>query len=90
MGNIYHKTSQLKILQDKIKVFIPAELASHCHIANFEKGVLVFALQSSVWAMRFRYLIPDLIINLRKEGVLPQLSSIEYYVEPDFAKLFNQ
>ena len=89
LSSIYHKTTQLKLLQNKISVLIPEELRAHCKVANFEKGILVFAIQSSVWAMRFRYVVPELLSQLRKKTVLPELSSIEYYVEPDFLKLFN-
>jgi hypothetical protein len=89
LSSIYHKTTQLKSLQTKIDAFIPQELRAHCKVANFEKGILVFAVQSSVWAMRFRYVVPDLLLQLRKKTVLPELSSIEYYVEPEFLKLFN-
>ena len=69
--------------------FVPEELKTHCCVANFEKGILVFAVESSVWAMRFRYIVSDLLSRLRKEANLPQLSSIECYVEPEFFNLFR-
>lgn len=90
LGEIYRKAGQLKVLQNKINHFLPGELRAHCNIANFEKGILVFALESSAWVMRFRYVSSDLLARLRKEADLPQLCSIEYYVEPDFLKLFGK
>ncbi|MDX2163970.1 MAG: DciA family protein [Gammaproteobacteria bacterium] len=81
--------TQLKSLQSKINILIPEELRTHCKVANFENGILVFAVQSSVWAMRFRYVVPELLSQLRKKTVLPELSSIEYYIEPEFLNLFN-
>lgn len=90
LSKIYNKTTQLKKIQQKIKPYIPVELQTHCNIANFEKGELVFAVQNATWAMRFRYIIPELIIRLRKENILSGVSTIKYYVEPEFSKLFVQ
>jgi hypothetical protein len=90
VGNIYHKVNQLKSLQKKIHYFLPEELKTHCNVANFEKGILIFAVESSAWAMRFRFAMSDLLMRLRKEANLPQLSSIECYVEPEFLKLFRE
>jgi len=89
LGNISHKISQLSLLQKNINCFIPDELKAHCRVANFEKGILVFAVQSSAWAMRFRYGTSELLGRLRQEANLPQLSSIECYVEPEFSTLFR-
>ncbi|HEV2614622.1 MAG TPA: DUF721 domain-containing protein [Gammaproteobacteria bacterium] len=90
VGNIYQKVSQLTLLQKEVRNFLPDELRMHCSVANFEKGILVFAVESSAWAMRFRFVVTELLAQLRKEGKLHQLSSIEYYVEPDFLNLFKE
>ena len=90
VGSIYQKINQLKLLQKKVRNFLPDELRVHCGVANFEKGILVFAIESSAWAMRFRFIVADLMVRLRKEGNLHQLSSIEYYVEPEFLNLFKE
>jgi hypothetical protein len=90
LGDIYRKAGQLEVLQRKINYFLPEDLRAHCFIANFERGILVFAVENSAWAMRFRYLALDLLSRLRNEADLPQLSSVECYVEPEFLSLFNR
>ena len=69
---------------------MPPDLRSQCCVANIENGVLSFAISSSEWAMRFRYGIPELTTQLRTHANLPELSSIQYYVEPEFEKLFHE
>lgn len=82
------KIRQLQQLQQQVEPFIPQEIQSHCQVANLRDGVLVFALSSSAWSTSFRYLVPQLLSTLRQKAGLPQLSSIEFYIEPDFTKLW--
>lgn len=87
---IFLKVQQLQQLQRQVASFLPPELQPYCHVANFRDGVLVFALASSAWATTFRYSAPNLLSVLRQKAGLPQLVSIDFYVEPDFVKLFSK
>jgi hypothetical protein len=90
LKHIYAKINQLKSLQIKFIDFLPEDIKPHCRVANFEQGILKIAVSSPVWAMRLRYIIPDLLSKMRRDAGIPQLSSIEQYVEPDFSQLFRR
>lgn len=87
--NIFHKAKWLNSIQENIAVFIPEELRAHCSVVNFEHGILVFAVENSAWALKFRYITADLLKQLRTQLNLHSLSAIKYYVEPEFLKLFK-
>lgn len=88
LSGIFLKVEQLKQLQKQVGEYLPEELKAHCHVANFREGVLVLAVASSAWTTKLRYVLPELMSTLRQQAKLHQLISIDYYVEPDFKKLF--
>ncbi len=87
LNHIFQKLSTLEKLENQITHFLPEELRPFCRIANFENGVLVFAVKNSLWGTKLKFRIPELLQHLRSAG-LPQLASIRYYIEPEFDKLF--
>lgn len=87
--NIFQKANWLKSLQENIAAFLPQELTAHCRVANFEKGILVFAIENAAWAMKFRFITTDLLKRLRTEANLPQVTAVKYYIEPEFLNLFK-
>lgn len=89
LSGIFLKVEQLKQLQQQVENYLPEELKTHCHVANFREGVLVFAVENAAWTTKLRYMLPTLLGTLRKEAKLHQLISIDYYIEPDFKRLFS-
>lgn len=57
-------------------------LAQHSRIANWRDQCLVIEVDSSAWATRLRYSIPDLLKKLRHHRALKQLKTIEWYINP--------
>src|ERR1700722_10283484 len=91
-GGLEYILGKLKILKNiekKIALYLPEETRRFCRLANIDNGVLKFAVPNSVWGTRLRYIFPELLENLRKNTELSHLTSITYYIEPEFDKLFN-
>src|SRR3990167_1965297 len=78
--DIVDKIEELKRLNELLSLYLEADLAPHCQVANFRSGCLVIQVDSSVWAMRLRYLFPDLLSRLRYEARLVQLVSLHCIV----------
>ena len=73
---------RLKQLDYGIKALLPAELASHCRIANLRKNRVVMQADSTVWATRLRYQTPEILKQLQQYRALQGIRSIEVTVVP--------
>lgn len=87
---IFGKLKVLKALEQKVSPNLPEELRQFCRVANYESGVLKFAVPNSTWGTRLRYTLPELLITLNNQSNLPKIKSIEYYIEPGFDELFKK
>ena len=48
----------------------------------YANGVLILRVDSANWGMQLRYLIPDLLVQLRTDKSTAQITSIEYKIRP--------
>jgi hypothetical protein len=87
LHHLHAKVAELRRLQQHILMHLPMELQPYCRVANFHAGELKLAVASSAWAMRLRYIIPELLQTLNKNGLL-EVQTIHYYIEAEFTKLF--
>jgi hypothetical protein len=53
------------------------EWASHCRIANFERGVLVLQAENAAWASRIRYATPEIFKQLAFYSEFGGLQKVE-------------
>ena len=74
LEKILCKAKQLQQLQALLARLQP-ELSQHCQVANFRDGELVLTVSSAAWAMRVRFLAPELLKSLKKN--LPGLTKIQ-------------
>ena len=86
---IFGKLKVLKDLEKKISPCLPEEIRHYCRVANYENGILKFAVPNSIWGTRLRYNIPELLNVLRNNTDLPKIKSITYYIEPGFDEIFR-
>lgn len=82
LGCIKEKILQLQRLNAIWQQYIDNIIAQHCKIANYREGILIIVADSSVWSMRLRYLIPDLLIKLRNHPEFRSLKNIEWFIKP--------
>ena len=56
-------------LLKQVRALLTAPLEPHCTAARLSEGQLVLFADSSAWASRLRYLVPDILEGLRRAGV---------------------
>lgn len=81
LPELINKAQQLSRL-DKLflSFFSDQTLAKHCHLANLtDKEALVVA-DSSVWVMKLRYAIPDILKSVKTQPEFKGLKKIRYSV----------
>jgi len=82
LGKILQKTKQLNLLNQLWQIETEPDLARHTCIANFRKDILVIEVESSAWATRLRYAIPELIKKLKVHPEFSTLQNIVWYIQP--------
>lgn len=69
---------QRQLLLQTVRKALPDDLATHCTSASLEQGRLCLLCDSSAWASRLRYMVPQLLSSLRTP--YPGLANIEIHV----------
>lgn len=67
------KTQNLEKLTQIIRQYLEPEMAKNCSVANLINNELILATTSSTWNHKLRFLVPDLLKELR---TLPKLNSL--------------
>lgn len=80
LSNLRKKIQQLAQLNIFWLEQLDDALAQHTRVANYREGCLIIEVDSSVWATRLRFLIPELLKSLRRLKEFHTLQSIEWYV----------
>ncbi|NKB46315.1 MAG: DUF721 domain-containing protein [Legionellales bacterium] len=79
---LLQRTSELDILNNTLRGYLPAELVEHVWVTNIRQGCLILATHNATWGTHLRYLLPSLRDALRRDGILPNLTEIQYIVRP--------
>lgn len=82
LPGLKEKISQLISLNQLWHAQLDPVLANHCRIANFRNNCLIIEVESSAWALRLRYSLPELLKLLRELPEFAQLKTIEWYIQP--------
>ena len=72
----------LRRITHMIRHALPEPLASHCHAANMDGDTLVMGCDSSAWAAKLRFEIPQLLRQLNDQQGFPAFSQIRVRVQP--------
>jgi hypothetical protein len=73
--------TKITTLNNSLHQFINPTLSQHCRVVNIRKSTLVIAVDSSVWANKLRFQLPELLSELRQQGYL-SLASIDLIIQP--------
>lgn len=82
-GNPIRRALWLDELDRQFHPYLPASLAAHARLANFEKGRLVFVVDAPVWRARLRLAAPELLDVARSIG----LDAVELVVKTTLAPI---
>ena len=83
LPKLVDKAQQLSKFDRLFRSFFDAALARHCHLAELTATEAVVVADSSAWAMRLRYAIPDILKNVKTQPEFKELKKIRYCVSID-------
>lgn len=79
----FHAQTIIK-LQNHLRAELPTPLGDHVTIANYNSNSLIIQTDSSAWAAKLRFKIPELLTILRNRCGLPELQTIRIKIKvPD-------
>src|SRR5690606_10946274 len=70
-GDPIRRALWLDDLDRRFHPLLPATLAAHARLANYERGRLVFVVDAPVWRAKLRLLAPELLDAARSIGLVP-------------------
>ena len=82
LQNLLNKTNELQYLSKIFAICLEEKLAKHCRIAkmDLENKTLHVAVDNPTWATKLRYVLPDVLKNLRTQPEFKNIKSIKYSV----------
>ena len=83
LNNLYTHAKNIRTINEKLHNHLVASLASHCTVAKYSDTTLTVYADTSAWASRLRYCIPDILDYARQECGLTSLKSIRINVSPN-------
>lgn len=80
-GDPIRRAMWLDDLDLRLRPCLPASLAAHARLANFEHGRLVYLVDAPVWRAKLRLLAPELLNAARSIG----LAAAEFVIKTNLA-----
>ncbi|MDM8557642.1 DUF721 domain-containing protein [Candidatus Marithioploca araucensis] len=72
----------IKQLNKIFRISLSAPLSQHCYVANLRDKTLVIHTDTSLWATRLRYMIPELLCKWQQDMSMPTIDQVEVRVRP--------
>ncbi len=79
--SLLDQLTKIKTLNHSLQQHLNPTLLPHCKVVNIRKGTLVIAVDSSIWANKLRFQLPDLISHFRNNGFI-SLANIDVIIKP--------
>ena len=89
---IYKSENSFK-LNAILSIILGEKLSLYCNFANYNNSELTIAVTSSMWITRLRFIIPNIIKQLKTYPEFKDLNKIKYYMVSDvplFSKIKNE
>ena len=83
---LYAHTERILSLELKLHSFLGSPLNKHCILANYSNNIFTLHADSSIWASKLRYYIPDILDFMQHECHLDTLKTIRIKVKPTTVK----
>lgn len=82
MERLIQRGSQLLRVDKLVRSLLGSAFGEHCRVANIKGNCLLLHVDSTVWATRIRYQLPELLRNMQQTEQLKQISEIQLRVQP--------
>jgi len=82
LNKLYHHAKDICALNEKLHKYLAPSLRSHCNVANYSDETLTVNADTSAWASKLRYCIPDILKYAKLECGLTNLKTVRVRVSP--------
>ncbi len=82
LNNLYTHAKGIYALNEKLQKHLDPSLSSHCTVANYSDETLTVNAETSAWASKLRYCVPDILNYAKHECGLTRLKSVRIKVSP--------
>ena len=82
LNNLYTHAKGIYALNEKLQTHLVPSLRGHCTVANYSDETLTVNAETSAWASRLRYCVPDILNYAKHECGLTRLKSVRIKVSP--------
>ncbi len=82
LNNLYTHAKGIYALNEKLQKHLDPSLSSHCTVANYSDETLTVNAETSAWASKLRYCVPDILNYAKHECGLTKLKSVRIKVSP--------
>ncbi len=82
LNNLYTHAKGIYALNEKLQKHLGPSLSGHCTVANYSDETLIVNAETSAWASKLRYCIPDILNYAKHECGLTTLKSVRIKVSP--------
>jgi len=83
LRRLVDKASELSTLNDTLRGYLSPFVARHCHVGNWDKGILTLSTTSPAWKHHIRFYHMDLLKRLKQTPVFQNLKTIRIIVTPE-------
>ncbi len=73
--------TKIETINNSLQLYINPPLSQHCRAVNIRKNTLILAVDSSIWANKLRFQLPELLTSFRSNGFI-SLANIDIIVQP--------
>jgi len=86
LNNLCTHAKGIYALNEKLQKYLDPSLRSHCTVANYSDETLTVNAETSAWASKLRYCVPDILNYAKHECGLTRLKSVRIKVSPSHNK----
>lgn len=79
---VLERARKLSRLERAVLQLLPAEVAAHCKVLNLRNETLVLAIPTPAWAGRLRFVVPDLIKQIKCQHGL-EIRQVDLKIQPE-------
>lgn len=79
LDNIFIKAKQISIVNALVKEYLDPIIAKHLKVANIRDNQVIIEFDSSAWASKGRFLLPDILGIVRSK--YQDIKTIDHYVK---------
>lgn len=87
LNELYKHINDIRALNEKLHQHLSPSLSNHFNVTNYSDETLTVSADTSAWASKLRYCIPDILNFAQLECGLTKLKTVRVNVLPIYDKI---